>query len=1057
MKTFPRLLLLLLACMGLHLTSSASNELNADTFKAPQERQLSCYWYWISDNVTEEGVVNDLKTMKEQGINRAFIGHQGVDNVPRGDVKFYSDRWWKIMHTALKTASELGIEIGLFNGPGWSHMGGPWVKPEQSMRYLASQRVDITSHGETVETEFLKPDNFLSNVRVLAFPRKFGENSVASGETNLSQNRVINLTADDEMTLRSVKVYNAGPFIANVTVRVKNGEQWQDLKSFRIYRPNMTFHTGYDMTSPVAEGIADVKGKEFQVEFSNVEGNPTIPGVELSDEPVISRYLEKILARMHETPAPQWTEYKWDIENNYTANEVVNENDIIDLTGFLTEDHKLKWQAPAGNWTIIRSYMAPTNILCDPTFEGSGRGPEVDRWNHESLKAHYDAYMGEVMRRIPPEDRATWKVVVCDSYEMATQNFGDDFFEYFTNRYGYDPTPYLLTYAGIVVGSNERSDRFLWDLRRMIADRLAEDNIGEMERIAQQDGKHMWLEPYGHWGFPGEFLQYGSKASEVAGEFWTTGTLGDIENRAATSTAHIYGKDKVSSESFTYGGKEFIFSPRDMKARGDYFFTEGINNTLLHLYVSQASEDAIPGMIPWFSTEFNRKNTWYNQMHLFSDYLKRCNYLLQQGTYVADVAYFIGDDTPVMTGITEPAMPQGRQFDYINADVLINNASVNDKHEITLPYGNRYKLLVLPPCKTYRPETLRAIKALVEQGAVVLTAGEKPATSPSLQNWPQCDAQVAQMADELWGFGNDASFSRRVGTGYFLKGMGIDEAIDAHLLLGQTNNGADFSVVSDNVGKSGDIIFCHYAGEGQDVYFLSNQAKEAHDFTAEFRGMAGRQPELWDPITGDKRILPDFSQAGANCRIPLKLTAQGSTFIVFRSDAAAGVKKGSNYPEFKEIGTAGGTWNVAFRSNYGDNRDLVMEQLTDWTALSDPELKYFSGHGIYTTAVKVKKPAKGKRVVLDLGEVDNICEVKVNGVPVGGAWIAPYTIDITEAVRKGINNIEIDVANNFMNREIGDLVYPDNKKLNITRIQHKTTDPLQPSGLKGPVRILQEK
>ena len=175
------------------------------------------------------------------------------------------------------------------------------------------------------------------------------------------------------------------------------------------------------------------------------------------------------------------------------------------------------------------------------------------------------------------------------------------------------------------------------------------------------------------------------------------------------------------------------------------------------------------------------------------------------------------------------------------------------------------------------------------------------------------------------------------------------------------------------------------------------------------------------------------------------------------SDAAAGVKKGSNYPEFKEIGTAGGTWNVAFRSNYGDNRDLVMEQLTDWTALSDPELKYFSGHGIYTTAVKVKKPAKGKRVVLDLGEVDNICEVKVNGVPVGGAWIAPYTIDITEAVRKGINNIEIDVANNFMNREIGDLVYPDNKKLNITRIQHKTTDPLQPSGLKGPVRILQEK
>ena len=1048
----------MLAIAGYNATCTAASAINPAEFKAPQERQLSCYWYWISDNVTEQGVINDLKSMKEQGINRAFIGHQGVDNVPRGDVPFFSEKWWSILHTALKTASELGIEIGLFNGPGWSHMGGPWVKPEQSMRYLASQRVDITGKGKTAEVEFLKPDNFLSNVRVLAFPRKFGEHSVASGEVDVSQKKVIELSADEPMTLRSVKVYNAGPLIANVTVRVKDGNRWRDLKNFLIHRPNMTFHTGYDMTSPVAEGIADVAGSEFQVEFSNVQGNGRIPGVELSDEPVVTRYLEKILARMHETPAPQWTEYKWDTEHNYTTDEVVAQTDIIDLTSLLTEDHKLKWQVPAGNWTIIRTYMAPTNIVCDPTFEGSGRGPEVDRWNHDALKAHYDAYMGEVMRRIPPEDRSTWKVVVCDSYEMATQNFGDDFFEYFTKRFGYDPTPFLLTYSGIVVGSNELSDRFLWDLRRMIADRLTFDNIGQMERLAQRDGKHVWLETYGHWGFPGEFLQYGSQAGEVAGEFWTTGTLGDIENRAASSVGHIYGKDKVSAESFTYGGKEFMFCPRDMKARGDYFFTEGINNTLLHLYVSQTSEDEVPGMIPWFSTEFNRKNTWYGHLHLFGDYLKRCNYLLQQGTYLADVAYFIGDDTPVMTGITEPKMPRGRQFDYINADVLINNATVNDRHEITLPYGNRYRLLVLPPCKTYRPETLAAIKRLVEQGAVVLTAGEKPAKSPSLQNYPQCDAQVAAMADELWGYSTDGTFTRRVGNGYFLKGMSINEAIGTRLLLGQTDNGADFTALKDGAPiESDDILYCHYTSEAQDIYFISNQSDAEQTFTASLREMAGRQPQLWDPVTGDIRLLPDFSASGNDCRIPLRLAPHGSTFIVLGHDAAAAtVKKASNYPQYKEIGAVSESWNVAFRSNYGDNKDITMDRLTDWTELTDPDLKYFSGHGIYTSSFKAKKLPKGKRIVLDLGQVDNICTVSINGTSVGGAWTTPYVIDITDAVRKGNNSIEIDVANNFMNREIGDLVYPDNKKLNITRILHKATDALQPSGLKGPVRILSE-
>lgn len=137
-------------------------------------------------------------------------------------------------------------------------------------------------------------------------------------------------------------------------------------------------------------------------------------------------------------------------------------------------------------------------------------------------------------------------MIVCDSYEKATQNYGDDFIDYFKSHFGYDPTPYLLTFDGIVVGSTDKSDRFLWDLRRMIADRLAYDHIGGMRELAHKDGFGIWLEPYGHWGFPGEFLQYGGQSDEVAGEFWSEGSPGrHREPRGVIGGSHIRKRQSI--------------------------------------------------------------------------------------------------------------------------------------------------------------------------------------------------------------------------------------------------------------------------------------------------------------------------------------------------------------------------------------------------------------------------------------------------------------------------------------------------------------------------------
>jgi len=268
-------------------------------------------------------------------------------------------------------------------------------------------------------------------------------------------------------------------------------------------------------------------------------------------------------------------------------------------------------------------------------------------------------------------------------------------------------------------------------MRRLVANKVAYDYVGGLRDVSHKHGLTTWLEYYGHWGFPGEFLMYGGQSDEIGGEFWSEGELGDIENRAATSSGHIYGKTKIWAESNTAGRRAFSRYPATIKQRGDRFFAEGINATLLHVYITQPYEDKAPGVNARFGNEFNRKNTWFSQIDVYIQYLKRVNYMLQQGLNVADVAYFIGEDAPKMTGVTDPALPVGYQFDYMNAEVIEKYMTVKDGL-LTFPHGTQYKIMVLPKLETMRPELLTRIKQLVHDGAVVL--GPFPTRSPSLHH-----------------------------------------------------------------------------------------------------------------------------------------------------------------------------------------------------------------------------------------------------------------------------------------------------------------------------------
>ena len=1026
---------------------SCSSDPLESGFKNPSNQvQTSVYWYWISGNILEEGVKKDLYAMKEAGINRAFIGSMGVEGIetPYEKVAFGSEEWWKILHTALKTATELGIEIGIFNSPGWSQSGGPWIKPEQAMRYLTSTSCEIEG-GKKISIQLDKPAKDFQDVRVIAFPALEKADTVSSGKVTFPKDpkrpyEVI-LKTKPGFTLRTISFYPSEKPI-NTTARLfaeQNGA-YKLIDEFVLDRFNAALNVGFDPYAPVVISVPAIQASRFKVEVDATAAGSELKDIILSSAPQIERYPEKSLAKMFQTPLPYWEEYQWREQPALdNASWAIHSNQVLDISSCLAGD-QLTWEAPAGKWVIMRTGMCPTGVTNSPA-EPIATGLEVDKMSREHVAAHFDAYMGEIIRRIPEADRKCWKVVVQDSYETGGQNFTDDFIESFKSRYGYDPLPFLPVYKGYVVDSQDRSDRFLWDVRRLVADRVAYDYVGGLRDISHKYGLRTWLENYGHWGFPGEFLQYGGQSDEIGGEFWSFGDLGNIENRAASSCGHIYGKQRISAESFTSGGRPFNCYPAMMKQRGDRFFSEGINSTLLHLCISQPSDERVPGVNAWFSSEFNRLNTWYPHMDLFTSYLKRTNYMLQQGLNIADVAYFIGEDAPKMTGITQPALPKGYQFDYINAEVIERDLYVKDGL-LTLPHGTQYRMLVLPELKTMRPELLEKIASLLNDGAVIL--GPAPERSPSGKDYGKADQQVKDLADSLWkGLDGKQTQAVQRGKGWLLYGMNMQEALEK------------IGCVPDcQIPETSPVLYAHRQAEGKDIYFLSNQSDQEIEVTPEFR-IKGKQPEWWDATTGKIRRLPAFEFTENGTQVPLRLAPFESAFIVFRQTGKASAEGiDANCPRPETWMALDKDWNVTFKDSIrGPKQTQSFDQLIDISTHPDESIRYYSGTIVYDKQISIDQLPAGN-IYLNLHDIGVTAKVTVNGQYAGGVWTPPYRLDISEWLHKGENQISVEVTTTWQNRLIGDSCLPEQERTTWTACNGwSEKDPLQKSGLIGPVTL----
>ena len=1022
-----------------HMESPSMDDLECGFVNVPDSVRVACYWYWLSGHISEEGIVKDLQAMRDAGITRAYIGNIGLKGGEYGDVRMFSDEWWRLLRVALKTASDYGIETGIFNCAGWSQSGGPWVTPEKSMRFIRSSSVRLNG-GDFWNGIIPEYSDSMQLVKALAYPCE--ERNPDKSWTIVhhdGQETTLDMCMDDGQKVRSLIIRPSGRVMCHAELLADEEGKFRSIRKFIIDRTNFSTSVGFIPDAPVVISVPETSSDKFRLSLGKPEAidKTSKITVTLSTEPMVERWPEKSLAKMYQRPDPKWDSYIWPLEPDYggTDSAAVRSAQVLDVTGSVSDKGELVWKVPDGLWTLSAYYMQSTGMTNSPA-PPEATGLEVDKMSRRHVGFHYDSFVGELLRRIPENDRRGLKVVVQDSYETGSQNWTDGMLDSFKVKFNYDPTPFLPVLDGHVVDNEDVSSRFLWDLRRFVADAVADNYVGELTRLSHRDGLTTWLENYGHWGFPGEFLQYGGRADEVSGEFWNKGELGLIENRCASSCGHTYGKKRIWAESCTSGKPAFTNYPGNMKARVDRFFTEGINASLLHVYIHQPYENLNPGMNAWFGTEFNRKNTWFCCMGMFTDYLKRCGFLLQQGMYVADVAYFIGEDTPKMTGPVTDGLPKGYSFDYINSEILMTKADVRNGR-LVLPDGMSYRLLVLPEQKTMRPGLLQKILGFAKEGLAVY--GKAPVLSPSLEGYPEADKIVKALGEEL--FPGD-----KYGNGnIFHNDMCLKDVLDK---MGVT---PDFQCADANDS----ILFIHRSMPDVEIYFLSNQSGKRQAFDGIFRVARDFSPEIWTPVDGQRYGVREYSWLGNGMSVPIDLEADESVFVVFRKHKngrmkplRAGIKDTLLCVE--------GPWRVTFTRDSVPGNTKVFNKLTDWKESGDTDVRFYSGEAVYVNKFMMNHLPSGQ-LWLDLGKVMLMAKVYLNGKYVGGVWTPPYRVDVSDALKEGENTLAVRVYNGWRNRLIGDSALPPERRVTWVLNNSLTADsPLQSSGLLGPVCVLKE-
>jgi hypothetical protein len=893
----------LLLMMASIATICASNsDLEKGFRNPPDSARPWVYSFWLNGNVTSNGITADLEAMKRVGIGGLLI--MDVDQgTPKGPVTFGSPQWRDMFTHLCVEAHRLGLEVNMNNDPGWCGSGGPWVTPELSMQKVVWTETTIKGPAHS-ETSLARPEafqDFYRDIAVLAFPTLDGDDvkmadfkpkfMVSEANTVLDPKTLLDGDPNTKITLpqpepgspQFLQIEFAQPFTARQMVLDMG------LKGDQVYHGTLqysedgtTFKTVSDFVAeelPLHLNFQEATARYFRLLFRRASPDLkelTIADVELSPRRRIDHIDAKAMfVRKNQYPGPS------DFPGHATYPAVANglaikRGQMIDLTHKVDTTGKLVWDVPYGSWTVLRMGHTSNGMDNHPAPTG-GRGLECDKLSKAGVETVFNAFIRELALDTKEVAPGTMVSTHIDSWEVGSQNWTEDFRAEFIRRRGYDPLLFLPTMTGRVVDNLEISERFLWDLRQTVSDLLVDNYAGHMRELARHQGLRLSIEAYD--GDPCEDLVYAGRADEPMAEFWILPPYEmDYSCGEMASAAHVYGKPIVGAEAFTASDAErWLYHPYSVKGYGDWSFCEGVTRFVVHRYAQQPWTDPerAPGIsMGPFGLHYERTQTWWNQSRAWHEYLTRCQYLLRQGRFVADICYIAPERSPQHWKSPLSARDRiGYDFDVCPAEAVLTRMTVS-KGRVTLPDGMNYRVLVLPESETMTPELLAKVRDLVHAGATVI--GAWPLKSPSLSNFPQCDAEVKRLVSELWGSGDGPE--HHLGKGRVVWRKSPREVL--------TEAGVPLDFEPQEPSSRGVLRYIHRQIAGTEVYFVANTGTQPLQSICTFR-VQDRRPEFWWPHTGRVDAFPVYGEDGNLTRVSLRLEPFGSVFVVFRSGASA--------------------------------------------------------------------------------------------------------------------------------------------------------------------------
>lgn len=1070
MKIRSSMLPILLAVVMSAATSCSSGDsadvLSPQMFASPERENYPETWFhFIGNNVSLEGITADLEAIAAAGLSgvQFFHGQFGGTWPQVGEgIAPLSENWDAAVQHIAEECRRLGLRFTIQNCPGWAMSGGPWIKPENAMRTIVSSRTDVSGADVDVMLPLARRTSEewrdYRDIAVLAFPTPEGDTGKSlefkdiKGNGDFPWDKVMNGGGGRI----SFPPAQDGPHWVEVTFNEPVTIRTFEFPSVNSLNHNMNYEPGVDLRvyAVTADGWrhtivdAPLPQSNWQDDDPLTFACPEVPDAVACRIEIDNQY-DMALGRLRLYSAAR--KNSWESEAGLTlrsfertADDIVQSKDayisaesICDVTEHMTADGHLTWKAPSeGDWTILRIGHVNAGEKNGPA-PAEGTGWECDKLSTEGPEAHFAGYVGRLADGALSGE-GLLDGLLLDSWECHTQTWTMKMEQEFSDRCGYQLRQWLPALFGYVIDEPETTSRFLLDWRGTIGDLMANKFYRRMTELGHEKGLRVIYETASGDVFPADIMEYFKYADVPMCEFWQpfneagyVGSLNFKPIKPTASAARMYGKPRVAAESFTSFTLTWDEHLEMLKEYADYHYIEGVTYNVFHTYTHNPQINFLPpgsSMGRNIGTPFLRGQTWWPYVGELVDYLARCSYMLESGRPVSDVLWYLGDEIGHKPD-QECDFPEGYKYDYCNPDVLLNRLDVKNGYVVT-PEGLSYRLIWIPENKRMRPETVEKLHQLIRKGAKVVAAA--PKSMATLAGGEQAQKRFDEAVASIWADVPTCG-SKAIGKGMIYTDTDIEKALQT---------------IGIQPDVKGDVRWLHRKVKDADMYFVTPLKQSSFKGKAAFAAKGA--VEIWDAVTGQTRPASAQYRDGYTY-VDLDLPYAGSCFVVFDHR-----KEHVNQPEQARRAetVVAGPWEVRFPEGWGVPSDVTVDQLVPWCEMPfSDEGRAFSGKASYRTVFTLDGDAVGKPLTLDLGKVDMIADVRVNGNSLRPLWCAPYSLEIGDYVKEGGNTLEIDVTSTWFNRLVYDASQPEDMRKTWVIAGPEAGKPLRQTGLLGPVTL----